>query len=71
MLVAAAICSRHFGADEAAAEILGAAGLTTMAEIRAVKGDAYDAMGVRRVLRRFREREAAFEERPATMGRAS
>lgn len=57
MVIAAAIIVRVWGEEVEAAEILGAAGLTTVAELRAIGAEAYDVWPLRGVLRTFRQRD--------------
>lgn len=53
MVIAAAIIVRTWGDDVQATEILGAAGLTTMDDMRRIGAEAYDVQPLRGVLRGF------------------
>lgn len=57
MVIAAAICTRYHGEDVLAEEILGAAGLTTMADMRRIGADAYDVLALRGVLKTLARRK--------------
>lgn len=59
MVIAAAIIVRVWGDEVQAEEILGAAGITTMADMRRFEVDAYDIMPLRGVLRSMNRRKAA------------
>jgi hypothetical protein len=53
MVIAAAIIVRVWGGDVQAEEILGAAGIKTVADMRRFGVDAYDAWPLRNVIRQL------------------
>ncbi|MBC7168764.1 hypothetical protein [Phenylobacterium sp.] len=61
MVIAAAICVRYFGEGVVAEEILGAAGISDMADLRRIGADAYDVQALRGVLRHMKARRAALQ----------
>lgn len=61
MAIAAAIIVRVWGDEVQAEEILGAAGLTSMDEMRRFGIDAYDVMPLRNVIRRLSGRRQPIE----------
>ncbi len=64
MVIAAAIIVRVWGDEVQAQEILGAAGLTTVAAMRRVGVDAYDVWPLRKVIRNLdRNRRPVFDMR--------
>lgn len=58
MVIAAAIIVRVWGEEVQAEEILGAAGCTTMADMRRFGVDAYDVMPLRGVMRQIARQTA-------------
>jgi hypothetical protein len=67
MAVAAGIIMQHWGDEVQAEEILGAAGLTTVKELRAVGVEWYDIRFLVPVLRTFRDRERYRHQRLSTV----
>lgn len=68
MVIAAAIIADHN--DVLAEEVLGAAGLETVAEMRAAGCDAYDVMRLRRVIRNIANRKAWLARKATTPARS-
>lgn len=67
MVIAAAIIVRVWGDDVQAEEILSAAGIRTIADMREMGVDAYDAWPLRNVVRRLSSRRQPMPRlRPAT-----